>query len=371
MQATVKDLVMIMENNFPIFLAEKWDNVGLQLGDPEQSISRLMIALDLDSQVLEKALDLNADMIITHHPLIFKPLKNLDYSTPHHAMIRKLVRSDIAVYSAHTNLDSAQFGLNQYLAEKLGLEEIRPLFNAINDELYKIVVFVPALHMEAVREAMTRAGAGNIGRYSDCTFSARGTGTFRPGEKANPWQGQIGELEAADEFRLETVAYKSIVPGILSAMKEVHPYEEVAFDLYRLENEGIVYCPGRRGKLAVGTTLLEYAAFIKKVLGKDSVRIVGDPQRVIENVAVISGSGAGFIESCIRQGIDLLVTGDLKYHDAKDAETAGLALIDAGHQGTEQIVVPLLKDLLNNEFKRRDMKVTILEAFQKEAFQSI
>lgn len=371
MQATVKDIIMIMEKNFPVFLAEKWDNVGLQLGDPEQTVSRLMIALDLDSQVLEQALDLNADMIITHHPLIFKPLKNLDYSTPHHVMIRKLVKSDVSVYSAHTNLDSAQFGLNQYLAEKLGLEEIMPLFNAISEELYKIVVFVPALHMEQVREAMIGAGAGHIGRYSDCTFSARGTGTFRPGEKANPWQGQVGELEAADEFRLETVAYKALVPGILTAMKTAHPYEEVAFDLYRLENEGVAYCPGRRGKLAAGTKLIDYAALIKKVLGKDSVRMVGDPLRAIETVAVISGSGASFIDNCVKQGIDLLVTGDLKYHDAKNAEAAGLALIDAGHQGTEQIVVPLLKDLLKNEFEKWDIKVTLLEAIQKETFQSI
>ncbi|MGE5391958.1 MAG: Nif3-like dinuclear metal center hexameric protein [Deltaproteobacteria bacterium] len=371
MQVRVKDVMEIMEKNFPVSLAEKWDNVGLQVGDPEQIVDRVMLALDLDAPIMEQALEQKADMIITHHPLIFKALKNLDYTDPVPNMIKSLIRAGITVYSAHTNLDSAPNGLNQYLAETLGLTDIKPLFNAITEELYKIVVFVPVTHLETVREAMTAAGAGHVGRYSDCTFSAKGTGTFRPGENTNPWQGKTGELEMAEEYRLETVAFRGIMPGILDAMLRVHPYEEVAFDLYRLENQGRIYCPGRRGRLPAAIRLGDYASRVKDILSLDNIRVVGDLQQTVENIAVISGSGASFLDTCIKQGVDLLVTGDLKYHDAKDAEAAGLALIDAGHQGTEQIVVTLLRDLLQEEFANRNLKVIIIDTIRPDCFQSI
>ncbi|NLW90304.1 MAG: Nif3-like dinuclear metal center hexameric protein [Syntrophomonadaceae bacterium] len=371
MKARVRDLMQIMEQSFPVFLAEEWDNTGLQVGDPDQVVQRLLIALDLDQAVLEQAREQKVDMVITHHPLIFKALKKLDYSQSQADMIRRLIQAGISVYAAHTNLDSAPNGLNQYLAETLGLIDIKPLFNAITEELYKIVVFIPVTHLETVREAMAAAGAGHIGRYSDCTFSAKGTGTFRPGEDTNPWQGKTGKLEMADEFRLETVAYRESLPGILAAMQKAHPYEEIAFDLYRLENHGKTYCPGRCGRLQNPSRLDDYAAFIKGRLGLDAVRVVGDIQRTIEDVAVVSGSGASFLDNCIQQGVDLLVTGDLKYHDAKNAEAAGIALIDAGHQGTEQIAVQMLYELFEAEKKYRNLEVSILKAFQASAFKNI
>jgi len=371
MQTRVKDIMRMMETHFPVSLAEEWDNIGLQLGDPEQEVHRLITALDLDREVLEQALEEKVDMIITHHPLIFKGLKKIDYSQPHHNLIKRLIKADISVYSAHTNLDSAPQGLNQYLADKLGLNEIRPLFAAISEELFKIVVYIPVSHLETVREAMAAAGAGFTGRYSDCTFNVRGTGTYRPGENTNPWRGTAGQLEMVEEYRLETVAYRSMVPAILEAMQKVHPYEEVAYDLYRLENPGQAYCPGRRGKLPTAARLGDYAARVKAILGLDHIRVVGDLQRSVENIAVISGAGASFMDKCIKQGVDLLVTGDLKYHEAKDAETAGLALIDAGHQGTERIVVPMLADLLSRQCKEQEIDISILQSSAQPCFQPV
>jgi len=371
MEARVKDIMKMMEENYPVTLAEKWDNVGLQLGDPEQSVTRLMVALDLDQAVLEQALEQKADMVVTHHPLLFKPIKNLDYSQPQHNLIRRLVQSNISVYSAHTNLDSAPNGLNQYLAEKLGLAEISPLFSAFTEELYKIVVYVPVSHVEAVREAMTGAGAGHIGRYSDCTFCVHGTGTYRPGENTNPYLGKTGQLEMAEEYRLETVAYKTMVPSIIAALQKVHPYEEVAYDLYQLENQGRSYCPGRQGELNKAASLADYARQVKEILELDHIRVTGDLTREVRKIAVVSGSGASFMDICLKQGVDLLVTGDLKYHEAKDAEAAGLAIIDAGHQGTEQIVVPLLADLLFRECAERGIDIKVIRSTAQPCFLSI
>lgn len=371
MKARVSDIIAIMEQHFPVSLAEKWDNVGLQIGDPNQVVTRLLVALDLDHTIMEIALQEQADMIITHHPLLFKPVKNLDYTQPKIDLIKRLVKADISVYSAHTNLDSAPAGLNQYLAEKLGLTNIQPLFPAINEELYKIAVFVPASHLEEVRDAMSGAGAGHIGNYSECTFSQRGTGTFRPGENTSPYIGKTGQLETVEEYRLETAAYKNRVPAILAAMRKAHPYEEVAFDLYRLENPGLSYCPGRSGMLAHKRRLDDYAAAIKEILELDHLRMTGDPGREVQNIAVISGAGASFIEICIKQGVEVLVTGDVKYHEAIDARAAGMAVIDAGHQGTEQIVVSLLNDLLMRQCRESNFEVTIVPANNRPCFLSI
>jgi len=371
MIARVKDLMQMMEENFPANLAEEWDNTGLQVGDPGQTVNRLLIALDLDQAVLEQALEQKADMVITHHPLIFKALKKLDYSQPHANLIRRLIQAGISVYSAHTNLDAAPNGLNQYLAERLELTEIKPLFPAFDEELFKIVVYVPVSHAEMVREAMTGAGAGHIGRYSDCTFGVQGIGTFRPGADTNPYSGKSGQLERAEEYRLETVAYKSMVPTIIAAMEKVHPYEEVAYDLYQLENRGRSYCPGRQGRLSQVTVLAEYARRVKEILELDHIRVIGDLQRKVKKIAVVSGSGASFIDVCLKQGADLLVTGDIKYHEAKDAQAAGLAIIDAGHQGTEQIAVSLLSDLLSRECGKRGIDIKVIGASSPPCFLSV
>lgn len=355
----VKDIMALMEKKYPLYLAESWDNSGLQLGSKDKEVKKLLIALDLDQFVLQQALKQQVDMIITHHPLFFKPIKNINYKSPLGKMIKELIAADITVYSAHTNLDSAEQGLNQELAEKLGLVNIKPLYKAYQETMYKLVVFVPLSHIESVREAIARAGAGAIGQYSDCSFRVQGIGTFRPGEDTNPYIGQRGQLEEVDEYRLETIVSKHDLNRVLAAMIKAHPYEEVAYDIFRLENPGAVFSPGRKGNLPEPLKLRKYALRIKNILGLDSIRVVGDLERMVNNIAVIGGSGASLMNHVLNQNIDVLITGDLKYHEAKEAEALGLAIIDAGHQGTETIVVQLLYNYLNTSLNYNQIAVEL------------
>lgn len=366
-----KDIMTLMEEEYPLHLAESWDNSGLQIGSSDKKVGRILIALDLDSFVLKQAVEQQVDMIITHHPLFFKPIKNINYTSPLGKMIKTLVSADITVYSAHTNLDAAGRGLNQALAEKLGLIDIEPLYPASRDSLFKLVVYVPAAHLEDVRTAICTAGAGCIGKYADCSFRVRGTGTFRPGQDTNPFIGKTGQLEEVDEFRLETIIYEPDLKQVLNSMHQAHPYEEVAYDLYRLENEGRIFSPGRKGCLVQEISLQDYALRIKDLLGVKSLRVVGDLNSSVKNVAVISGSGASLMNRVISRNIDLLVTGDLKYHEAKDAQAAGLKVIDAGHQGTEAMVVPLLIDYLNPKLASRKMQVELISCTSPDCMKDI
>lgn len=371
MAVRVKDIMAIMEEAFPLYLAESWDNSGLQIGAADKEVSRLLIALDCDEFTLQQAMEQKADMIITHHPFFFRPVKNINYASPIGRMIQKLVAADITLYAAHTNLDAAEQGLNQVLAERLGLMDIEPLYPAYQEALFKLVVFVPVTYGEAVREAICTAGGGFIGQYSDCSFRTRGTGTFRPGQDTNPFIGKNGVLEEVDEFRLETIIYERDISRVLSAMQEAHPYEEVAYDLYRLENRGRVFSPGRRGHLLQKTSLRDYVLQVKYNLGLQSLRVVGNLDRKINNIAVISGSGASLMSHVLGRNIDLLVTGDLKYHEAKDAEASGLAVIDAGHQGTEAIVVSFLYDYLASKLKDKQLPLTMIQCHSPVCIKDI
>ena len=367
MQVTVKDIMAIMERHFPPFLAESWDNSGLQLGEPGQAVHRVAVALDLDRRVLVDALQQKVDLLITHHPLFFTGIKNIDFRTWRGQIIRDLILAGITVYSAHTNLDSAENGLNQLLAEKLEMQGIRPLFPARQEDLHKIVVYVPISHLEEVRQAMNDAGAGSIGNYSDCSFRCPGTGTFRPGQQTHPFIGTTGKLEEVEEYRLETVAYRQDLRHIIAAMQSVHPYEEVAYDIYRLENEGRIYCPGRRGELPQPLSLGELARQVKNALNLAALQVSGDLDETVQKVGVISGSGTSLIDQT-GGNIDVLITGDIKYHEARDAQWGGLNLIDAGHQGSEEIVVVFLEGLLRKELSD---KVEVIPLYGAPCFRSI
>lgn len=349
MAVKVKDIMAVMEKHYPLHLAEEWDNVGLQAGSPEKEVKKIAIALDLDQQIMEEAIRAKVDLIITHHPLIFKAIKNIDYSKPEGRLLQSIITSDIAVYSAHTNLDAAAAGMNQVLAEKLGLKDIQPLYNGPEDKLIKLTVFVPLTHIDKVREAMHRAGAGYIGNYSECSFQTAGTGTFRPQDGTQPFVGTRGILETVDEYRLETIAYEYDVKRIIAAMKEAHPYEEAAYDIYPLLNQGRIYSMGRKGLWPEPIDLKTCARQVKTVLNLDVIKMAGDINKKIRRVAVIGGAGASLINRIVTRDIDLLITGDVKYHEAQEAIKYGIAVFDAGHQETEQIIVPWLKNLLLQE----------------------
>lgn len=334
----IQDLVGLIHRLYAPELAEDWDNVGLQVGDPGRPLHRVMVALDSGLEAVEAARDAGAQALVTHHPLLFKPVKRL---TPDDAVGKVLwtaVRDDVAIISAHTNLDCAVDGLNSWLAQKIGVEQAIPL-QAVAGDYLKLVVFVPVGHEDAVADALFSAGGGQIGAYDQVSFRSSGEGTFRPGPGAQPYIGTLGQREKTEEVRLETIVSKRKLPRVLEKMQKVHPYEEVAYDLLPLQNQVPGAGLGRIGRLAQQTSLGEFAARVKESLGCDHLRLIGADQMPVRKVALCGGSGAFLLQTAHRQGADVLLTGDVKYHEARQAEELGIALIDAGHFATEQLMI--------------------------------
>lgn len=323
-------VIQLFEQFSPKALAMEGDKIGLQVGSLNKTVRRVMVALDVLEEVVDEAIQKEVDLIIAHHPPIFRPLKNV---TDHHAsgrLITKLIKHDIAVYAAHTNLDVAKGGVNDLLAEALGLKDTEVLVPTYEDPLIKLAVYVPEEDADKVRAALGNAGAGAIGDYSHCSFSANGTGRFLPGDSTNPHIGEQGRLEAVREMRIETVFPRSLEKKVLSAMIKAHPYEEVAYDLYPLENKGEELGLGRIGKVEE-TTLKEFAQHVKKVLDVPTVRVVGDLESKVKKVAVLGGDGNKYFSQAKFRGADVYITGDIYYHTAHDAMMAGLHMIDPGH----------------------------------------
>jgi len=325
------DVFKIVEELAPKELAYDWDNVGLQVGSHNKRVNRIMVTLDVLENVVDEAIEKDVDLIIAHHPLIFKPLKQLNHDTVKGKIINKLIKHDITVYATHTNLDIAKGGVNDMLADVLHIKGVKPLVPVKNESLFKLVVFVPKSHQENIRDAFSEAGAGHIGEYSHCTFQTEGYGTFKPLEGTNPYSGTVGKVAFEEEVKIETIVEKKYLSQAIAAMIQAHPYEEVAYDVYPLENKGELVGLGRIGKLTEGTTVGEYIEQIKETLSLNHVRYVGNESDHVRTVAVLGGSGEKFIHQAKQQGADLYVTGDLTFHLAQEAEAIGLAVVDPGH----------------------------------------
>jgi len=371
MQARVRNVSSILETHYPSYTAEKWDNVGLQIGSYDCSVSKIMVTLEVDAAVLSEAVTQQVDLIITHHPLFFKPIKTINYDQPQGDLIKTMIQHNINLFAAHTNLDAGSHGLNQYLAEKLELQDIALLDCSYSEALYKLVVYVPRDHEQNVRQAITDAGAGHIGKYSHCSFRSLGTGSFLAGEGSRPFIGQPGELEEVEEYRLETIVPQRILDKVLGSMKTSHPYEEIAYDLYPLSNQNLAYSPGRIGQLNESVSLREFCVYVKQKLQIDTLHVVGDWQNRVRKIALVSGAGTSFINTAHAQGCDLLLTGDLKYHEAKDAQALGLNIIDAGHQQMERLMAPLVADLLRESAIILGYELEIMAHISSDCIKSI
>lgn len=335
MPATVKTLCDAMEAWAPAALAYDWDAVGLQTGQPSQPVQRVLTCLTITEDAVRRAERWGAQMIVAHHPLVFRPMKNLRTDDPHTALCLRIAAANIACFAAHTNLDVVPQGVNTLLADDLGLLEVTPLIPAPGAGQVKLVTFVPETHLAVVREALANAGAGQIGAYSECSFSTPGTGTFRPDDTANPFSGRVGALNEEPERRLEMLLPRVLVPAAIRALRDAHPYEEPAYDIVPLENRDPRFGLGARGVLKSPTPLRAFAEHVRAALKLQHVRFVGQPNTKVRTVAVCGGAGGGEIPRVPRD-IDVYVTGDLKYHEADSARERGLALIDAGHVGTER-----------------------------------
>jgi dinuclear metal center YbgI/SA1388 family protein len=300
-----------------------------------------------------------AQLLVTHHPLLFKPLRRLTLDDPVGRVLWQAVRGGVAVIAAHTNLDVAADGLNHWLADRLELTDAEPL-QPLTGHLFKLVVFVPVEHAEAVADALFAGGAGQIGAYDQCSFQAAGIGTFRPGPGTTPFVGIAGRRERVEEIRLETIVPQRRLSRVLEKLLKAHPYEEVAYDLTPLANQLPGAGLGRIGRLPAPMSLAALGDRAKSLLGCSSVRLVGWPEQLVGKVAVCGGSGAGLIAEAQRRGADVLVTGDVKYHEARQAEDLGLALLDAGHFATERLAAAELATRLDAEATARGWQVDIL-----------
>ncbi|QEK12340.1 Nif3-like dinuclear metal center hexameric protein [Crassaminicella thermophila] len=339
-------VINIIETIAPPYLAENWDNVGFQIGDYNKNVNRILVCLEVTQKVIDEAITKNIDMIICHHPLIFKAIKNVRTNNEIGNMIYRLIKHDIVLYCVHTNLDIVYGGTNDVLAELLNIVDTQPLIKIDKEKYYKLVVYVPKSHVEDVRDAICSAEAGHIGNYSYCTFQTEGIGTFKPLEGTNPFIGSKGKIEKVSEYKLETIVAKEKLNNAIKKMLEAHPYEEVAYDIIPLYNQTDKHGLGRVGKLMKPMTLSVFCEEIKSKLKMKSIRFVGDINKKIQKIGLCTGSGAEFIYDAYKKGCDCYITGDVKYHDAQYAIGLGIAVIDAGHFETENLVCePLLNNL--------------------------
>lgn len=333
----LKSLIKRIENKYPLDLAYEWDNVGLLIGDIDMDIKKVLVTLEANEKVIDEAINNNIDLIITHHPFIFKKMNKINTLDFKGRLIHKLIKNDIAIYSMHTNFDIANEGLNDYFLEVMGFENLKILDSTKNETLYKLAVYVPNSHVEKVKQSLSKSGCGHIGNYSDCSFSVEGIGNFKPLEGTNPFIGEQGLIESVNETKIETIVSQKYLGGAISSMINAHPYEEVAYDIYKLENKGKTFGLGRLSKLENSITLGELSNKIKEKLDMKHIRIVGDINTTINKLAIVTGSGADMVKKAHKQGAQVLITGDVKYHDAQDALDMGMCIIDCGHFETENI----------------------------------
>jgi len=352
-----RDIIRTMETLASLKHAEDWDKIGLQIGDPSSIIKKVMVSLDVTLPVVEEAVNESVDLLIVHHTPLFNPLENIRWDNPQGRIIQQLIQANINLYCAHTNLDSAVGGVNDILAKKLELSNVQVLSPSWKEQYIKIVVFVPAGFEDQVRSAMSENGAGHIGNYSDCTFQLSGTGTFRPLEGTNPFIGTQDQLEKVEEYRIETIVPQEKVEQVLFAMVKAHPYEEAAYDLYPLLNNGEHSGLGRFGSFEKELTTGELIEKIKAVLNISDIRLVGDINKKIKEVALCGGSGASLIKQAVKKGAQVFITGDVKYHEAQEAESLGLSLIDAGHFPTEYPVVKMVADFLRQNLDKKQIEI--------------
>jgi dinuclear metal center YbgI/SA1388 family protein len=329
-----KEVIKYLEEWAPPAIAWNKDNVGLQVGSDKRKIKNIMLGLDINEHVIDRAVSKNCNFIITHHPLLFHPLKKIDTETDAISkLIQKLIKNDITLYSAHTNLDFTKDGVSFQLAKKMNLRNIEFLVNLSENQI-KLVVFVPENFLEKVSNAIHQAGGGIIGDYSNCGFRIKGTGTFKGSVNTNPAVGVKNKMETVDEIRLEVLVDSWKINNVINAMISAHPYEEVAYDLYPLKNENINYGAGAIGELPNPMSKNEFLSFVSTKLKIKNFRYSNGKRGNIKRVAVCGGSCSDLLNSASKKGADAFITADIKYHSFQDAE-GKILFIDAGHYETE------------------------------------
>lgn len=357
----VSDWVRLVDDLYPESDAEAWDAPGLQVGDPDATVTTVLVSLDVTPEVVEEAVSVGAELVVAHHPLLLRPLERLTPATASGRVALAAARAGVAVVGAHTNFDVADTGTTEPIVAALGLVDVRPLqhLRGGNGGM-KLVTFVPTESTAAVIDAVAGAGAGVIGEYGECIFRVRGTGTFRPSQAADPAVGERGQRNEVAEDRVETVVAASRVPAVVAALLAAHPYEEVAYDLVPLAAPPSGRGLGRVGRLVEPLPLGAVADRLSDRLPSPHLRVAGDLDRQVRRVAACGGAGDSLIGAALTAGADVYVTGDLRHHVTLDARTQGLALIDAGHYATEVAALPLLRTALTEAATDRGLTGRLL-----------
>ncbi|MEX2550584.1 MAG: Nif3-like dinuclear metal center hexameric protein [Nitriliruptoraceae bacterium] len=360
---TVGDWLALLHERYPPSQAAEWDNPGLQVGDPNWAVERVLVTLDVTSDVLAEAADGPPSMVIAHHPLLFRPLQALTPATAAGRLALAAASAGTAVAAAHTNLDvtSDGAGTSDPVATLLALEDVRSLTDQLGESSrLKLVTFVPPEAVGGVLDAVSAAGAGRIGDYERCSFRVAGTGTFRPLPGSDPYSGEgTGQDAEEQELRLEMEVPRAAVGPVVAALLATHPYEEVAYDLVPLLT-GATVGFGRVGRLPSARILREVAETIRAELPAPHLRYAGDPERTVETVAIVGGAGDGLLGAAQASGADVYVTGDLRHHVTLDAVEQGLALIDAGHHATEVAAMPAFRARLEVSGRERGLSAPVV-----------
>jgi dinuclear metal center YbgI/SA1388 family protein len=344
----VKDVTGYLEIVSPKAYQELYDNAGLLTGEPEMEVTGILVALDCIEAVVQEAIDRNCNLIVAHHPIIFKGLKKLTGSNYVERTILKAIRNNIAVYAIHTNLDNIHTGVNKKIAEKIGLKNLKVLLPK-TDTLSKLVTFIPTENVGQVMDAIHEAGAGQIGNYKNCSFRVEGTGTFKPNERANPHIGGANQQEFVTETRVEVIFPTHLEADVLKALRKAHPYEEVAYYVNTLVNENQEVGSGMVGELEVSLEPIEFLRHLKSSMNLSVIRYTRLLDKKVKKVAVCGGSGSFLLQQAIRSGADFFVTADFKYHEFFDAD-GKITIADIGHYESEIFTKELLGELLNKKF---------------------
>ncbi|KPL22752.1 MAG: NGG1p interacting factor NIF3 [Bacteroides sp. SM1_62] len=346
----VRGITDHIESFAPLAYQESFDNAGLQTGDPGQEVTAVLICVDVTDAVIKEALRLEANLIISHHPLIFGGLKKLTGSNYTERLVIKAIRHNLSIYAAHTNLDSVLTGVNHKIAERLALKNTRILL-PMADQLRKLVFFVPVDHAAPVRQEIFKAGAGHIGNYDMCSFNAPGEGTFRGSEDSDPFVGEKGTMHTEPELRVETIFPKEREGRIIQSLIRAHPYEEVAYDIYPLTNQYDRAGSGAVGELQEPVDEQSFLQLLKNRFNTPVVRHTGFLDRKIKRVALCGGSGSSLLSGAIASGADAFVSGDFKYHQFFDAD-GRILVADIGHYESEQFTKEIFYELLTKKFPK-------------------
>ena len=352
----IKNITDYLENLAPLSYQESYDNSGLITGNPNSEVKGIMICIDSIEAVVNDAIKNNCNLIIAHHPIIFSGLKKINGKNYVERAIITAIKNDIAIYAIHTNLDNVFIGVNQMIAQRLGIEKLR-ILSPKGGLLRKLVTYCPIDYGEDIRSALFKAGAGDIGNYSECSFSLTGDGTFKGNESSQPYIGKKGERRTEKEFRIEVIFDKPKQSAILSALYDAHPYEEVAYDIYKLENDYQNIGSGMIGELIENQKEIDFLSMVKVKMKAGCIRHTALLGKEIKNVAICGGSGSFLLQDAIKEGAQAFITADFKYHQFFDADSK-IVIVDIGHFESEQFTMELIKTLILEKFSTFAVRLT-------------